>query len=125
MCGFFKRKCLGLQKSLDSIPTSFCSQKLWGLIFLALEPRVRCPGVVLGLLAPKISLLSFYPSHSVFCVCTTPTSVDGCGFFSSVVVRLPFNLISEGVERWLFSILVIIFDVVVQRGQPCLPMLPS
>ena len=44
--------------STDLIPTGFCSQKLWGLIFLALEPWAAGPGVVgLGLLAPK------YPSR--------------------------------------------------------------
>ena len=36
------------------------------------------------------------------------TSLDGCGFSNSVVVRLPFNLISDGSERWLFYILVVI-----------------
>ena len=25
-----------------------------------------------------------------------PTNLDGCGFFNSVIVRLPFNLISDG-----------------------------
>ena len=41
MYGFFKRNCLGLQlgtSSTDSIPAGFSIQKLWGLIFLALEP---------------------------------------------------------------------------------------
>ena len=36
MCGLFKRNCLGLQQ--PPLQTDFCSQKLWGLIFLALEP---------------------------------------------------------------------------------------
>ena len=56
--------------STDSIPTDFCSQKLWGLIFLALESWAGEPGVGLGLLASKVSLLNFYPggcgpAHSV------------------------------------------------------------
>ena len=37
-----------------------------------------------------------------------PTSLDGCGFFSFVVVRLPFNLLSDGSGWWLFYILVVI-----------------
>ena len=45
---------------------------------------------------------------SLFHVCAPPTSLDGCGFFNSVVVRLPFNKISDGSEWWLFYILVII-----------------
>ena len=47
--------------SADSIPTGFCSQKLWELIFLALEPWAGVPGVELGLLTSEISLLDFYP----------------------------------------------------------------
>ena len=61
------------------------------------------PGVGLGLLTPEISLLNFYPPHvgetSWFHVCTSPTGLDGCGFFSSVVVRLPLDSISDGSER--------------------------
>ena len=49
--------------STNSIPTGFCSQKLWGPIFLALGPWAGGPGVGLGLLAPGISLPNFYPPH--------------------------------------------------------------
>ena len=49
--------------STDSIPTGFCSQKLWGLTFLALEPWTVGPSVGLGLLTPEISLVNFYPPH--------------------------------------------------------------
>ena len=35
---------------------------------------------------------------SLFHVSVPPTSLDGCGFFNSVVVRLPFNSISAGSE---------------------------
>ena len=68
------------------------------------------PGVQLGLLIFEIFLVNFYlprvdmePAHSV-----SPTSVDGCGFFNSVVVRLPFSLISDASELWWFYILVVI-----------------
>ena len=37
-----------------------------------------------------------------------PTSLGGCGFFNTIVVRLPFNSISDGSEWWLFDILVVI-----------------
>ena len=52
--------------------------------------------------------------HTWICVGLTcsvsppPTSLDGCGFFSSVVVRLPFNLLPDGSGSWLFHILVVI-----------------
>ena len=49
--------------STDSIPTGFCSQKLWGLIFLALEPGDGGLGVGLGLLTPDISHPNFYLPH--------------------------------------------------------------
>ena len=43
-----------------------------------------------------------------FHVCTPPTTLDRCGFFNSIVVRLPFTSISDGSEWWLFYILVVI-----------------
>ena len=49
--------------STNSIPAGFSSQKLWGLIFVALEPWVGGPGVELGLLTLEISLCNFYPPH--------------------------------------------------------------
>ena len=82
--------------STDSILDGFCSQKLWRLTFPAQESWAGGPGVGLGLLAPKVSLLNFYPRGcgvTPFCVHAPPTSLDGCGFFSAVVVRLPFDLI--------------------------------
>ena len=113
MCVFFKRKCLGLQKFLPllSISTDFCSQNLWGLIFLAQESGAGEAGVGLGLLAPEISLQNFYPHGcgiSPLFICYPHTTLDGCGFFNSVVVRLPFNLIFDGSQWWLFYILVVI-----------------
>ena len=49
---------------------------------------------------------------SLFRIPAPPTSVDGCDFFNSVVVRLPFidsiPLISDGSEWWLFYSLVVI-----------------
>ena len=45
----------------------------------------------------------------LLCICALPTSLDRCGFFNSVVVRLPFNSISDGSEWWLFCILVLIW----------------
>ena len=62
VCEPFKRNCQGVQKflfSTVSIPTSFYSQKLGRLLFLALEPWAVGPGVGLGPVAPKISLLIF------------------------------------------------------------------
>ena len=41
-------------------------------------------------------------------VSTPLTSLDECGFFNSVVVRVLFNLVSDGSKRWLFYILVVV-----------------
>ena len=97
--------------STNSIPAGFHSQKLWGLIFPALESWARCPGVDLGLLVPEISLPDFYLLGcrvSLFCIHASPSRLDECGFFNSIVVRLPLNLIIDVPERWLFYILVVI-----------------
>ena len=40
-------------------PTGFYSQKLWGFIFLNLDPRSLQSGLGLGSLAPKVSLPIF------------------------------------------------------------------
>ena len=67
----------------------------------------------LGLLAPEVTLTDFYPPHvdvGPACSMSPPLLpvLDGCGFFKSIAVRLLFNLISVGSERWLFYILVVI-----------------
>ena len=101
---FLSEELLGTPKvsPTDSIPAGFCSQKLWGLPSLALEPWARGPGMGQGLLASEISLLNFIHHTCVwdqFILCLHPsTSLDGCGFFNSIVVRLPFNPISDSSE---------------------------
>ena len=60
MCGFSKRTYGSPAASFtNSIPAGFCSQKFWGLFFLALEPWPWWPGVGLGLLTPETSFLIF------------------------------------------------------------------
>ena len=84
--------------STDSIPTGFCSQKLWGLTFLTLESWARGLGVGLGLLASEIAPKNFYLrgcGATLFHIHDPSTSLDGCGSFSFVGVRLPFNSISD------------------------------
>ena len=50
--------------STNSISAGFCSQKLQGLIFLALEPWGGGLGVGLGLLVSELSLPIFHPPHT-------------------------------------------------------------
>ena len=47
----------------DSISADFCTQKLWGHVFLPLELRAVGSGVGLGLPCPEIFLLNFYQPH--------------------------------------------------------------
>ena len=99
--------------SIDSIPASFCSQKLWGLIFLAQEPwagRVWCGAGTphSWQIPPQFLSTTCGCGTNLFCISASPTSLDGCGLFNSVVVGLPFNSISYGSEWWLLYILVVI-----------------
>ena len=60
------------------------------------------PDVGMRLLLPKISLPNFNPPHvgerGAHSVSVPLLRLDECGFFNSVVVRLLFNLISDGSE---------------------------
>ena len=66
---------------------------------------------------PARALLNFL-STSPFHICAPPASLDGCGFYISVVVGLPFNLTSDCSERCLFYILVIILMLKVFSNVP-------
>ena len=70
-------------------------------MFLALGLYSGGPGVGPGLLTPEISLPKFSPPHvglGPAGFTSAPLLLDGCGFFNSVVIRLPFNLISDDSE---------------------------
>ena len=75
---------------------------------------------------PKFLSTSCGCGTSLFGICPPPTSLDGCGFFNSViffnsvVVRFLFNLISVVSEQWLFYILVIIFLLCKEVSHVCL-----
>ena len=47
---------------------------------------------------PKFLSTTRVCGTSLFCISVPPTSLDGCGFFNSGVVRLPFNSISDRSE---------------------------
>ena len=114
MCGFFKTNSLGLQKFLPLTKSSlvFAARSCGDLPSWHWNPGLR------SLVWGWDSLLLRYPSEflstthgygtSPFCISAPPTSLNGCGFFNSVVVRLPFSLISDSSEWWLFYALVVI-----------------
>ena len=131
LCGLFKKNSLGLQKFL--LPTQsllvFAARNYGDLSSWSWIPGLEClvwgcPLIDFTLLISNqvasyhSSLLRYHSQNlstthrcgtSLSCVSTSPTSLDGCGFFNSVVFRLPFNLISDSSEWWLFCILVVIF----------------
>ena len=114
ICAFFKRNCLGLQKFLP--PTQ-------SLLVFAVR---SCGDLSSWHWNPQLGAWYWsdtphswqIPSEflsttcgcgtSLFHICISPTSLSVCGFFNSIVVRLPFNPISDGSEWWLCYILVVI-----------------
>ena len=103
MCGIFMRNCLGLQKFLLLTQSLliFAARRYGDLSSWHWNPGLGGPGVGLGLLCSRdIHPKFFFTIHVCgtipFPVSTPPTSLDGCSFFNSVVVGLPFNLISDG-----------------------------
>ena len=97
MCGL--RGTLGTPEVsfTNSISADFCNQKLWELIFLALEPWAGGPVWVWdsSFLRDSSGIFIHMGGCQHVRVCTPPASLDGCGFFNSVLVRLPFNWISD------------------------------
>ena len=117
--GFFKRNCLGLQKflPLNQSPLVFAARSYrdfsswhwnpgWGAWSGAGTP---CSWDI----PPEFLSTTCGCGTSPFCISTQPTSLDGCSFLDvvttiSVVVRLPFNSISDSSEWWLIYISVVI-----------------
>ena len=92
------RSSMGYVLPKRALPSDVCSQKLWGLSFLALEPSAPGPGVGLGLLTPEISLPNFYPPH----VGEGPAS---CFFFTFNIFESIAALLSPSalsIERVLY-----------------------
>ena len=114
VCGFFKRNFLGLQKFL--LPTQslldFAARSYGDLSSWHWNPGLR--GLVWGWDSSLLlSLLNFYPPQldvgPGFSASPPfhPIRMD-VFFFNSIVVRFPFNLISNGSEWWLLCVLVVI-----------------
>ena len=111
MYGFFKRKCLGLQKILPPTqsPLGFAARNYGDLSSWNRNPGLEAgEGGGQALVWGWNSLLPRYhsqifihhtwiwnqPVHAF----TPPASLDGYHLFNSIVVRLPFNSISAGSE---------------------------
>ena len=119
MYGFFKRNCMRLQKFLPAIqsPLDFAARSCRDLSSLHYIPGTGILGWQAWCGAGTLFSWDIPPEFlstthgwgtSLFCDCTLPTSLNRCGFFNSIVVILPFNLISDGLKLWLFYILVVI-----------------
>ena len=133
------------------MPTGFCSQKLWGLIFPALEPWAVWSGLQLGLLTPKVMLPTFihhtwmwdhlfchhhlschsvpHPLSSPFCpISASPALI--CIWMTAACLNpwlSDFHTvwISDSSGYYLLWDLVVILFMVVQGGKIRLPMPPS
>ena len=96
--------------STDSISAGFYSQKFWGLFPVTgtLGWGAWCgSGTPCSWdIPPKFSSTWMWGWSDPY-PCPFYQS-GGCGFFNSVVVRFPFNSISDITEWWLFYILVVI-----------------
>ena len=58
---------------------------------------------------PKFLFTTHGCGASSFHNSTPSAHLDGCGFFNFIVVRLPFNTVSDSSEWWLFYNLTVIF----------------
>ena len=100
--GPFKRYCLRCKKFLSSttlIPTQFYRQKLWRLIFMALELWAWELSVVLGPFIPEISLQTFIHHTWVWDKSVLHLFLSyqcQCGFFFNSIVGFFFNSIVGG-----------------------------
>ena len=115
MCAFFKGNCLGLHKflPLTQSPLFFSARScgnwpswhwnpgLGNLVWGWYSSLLRHPSQIF------IHHIQMW-DQPVLC-CHRSYSLDGYGFFNSVLTRLPFNLIFGGSEWWLFCVLVVIW----------------
>ena len=105
-------------------PYCFSQPELWGTYFLGtgtLGREARCgagPDCSWDI-PPKFLSTTLGWETSMFCICALPTHLDGCGFFNSLVVRLPFNSLYDGSEWW-FCILFVILMWCEGAGHVCL-----
>ena len=106
--------CLGLQKFLPQLnPLWFLQPEVVGTYLPGTGTLGWGAWCVFETPCSRDIPPEFYPAH----LCVGPaycgsgpdsTSLDGCGFFNSVVVRLPFSFISDVPQWWLFYVLVVI-----------------
>ena len=106
--------------STNSIPAGFLQPEVVGTFLPGTETLCWGAWCWAGTpcsqdIPPEFFSSTYEYGTSLFCICAPSTSLDGCGFFNSVVVRLPFNSIYDGSEWWLFCILVVIRCVCVKR----------
>ena len=112
--GFFHRNCLVLHKflPLTQSPLVSAAKSCGDLSSWQCYPGLGAwcgSGTLFSwVIPPEFLSTTCGCGTSPFQVSSPPTSLDGCGFFNSVVVRLPFNSISAGSEWWLFYNLFII-----------------
>ena len=113
-CGFSKKNCLGLQQFLSptqSLPV-FAAWNCGDLSSWHWNPGLGV--LVWGWDSSHLRYPSQFFIHHMWVweqpipTCAPPTSLDGCGFFNSIVVKLLCNLISDDTECWLYNLVLIL-----------------
>ena len=97
VCGFFKGNCLGFQKFLPLTQSLlvFAARSYGDLSSWYWNPGLGSQVWGWASLFPIYLSQIFIHQMYLFHISTPLTSLDGRGFFNSVVVRLPFNSISD------------------------------
>ena len=89
--------------SFNSTPTGFYSQKLWGIIFLALNPGLCCLMCGWHPLLPRYSSITYSPHMGLRLACSASLHLhpsvpsiclDEYGFFNSLVVGIQLDFLT-------------------------------
>ena len=104
ICGFFKRDCVGSRSFFHQLNSHWFLQPEvmgtylpdtgtlgWGALYGAITPHSQD-------IPPEFLSTTHGYGTNLFHISPPPSSLDGCDFFNSVVVRLPFNSTSDGFE---------------------------
>ena len=125
--------------------TDFYSQRFWGFTFRRWIPGLRglshfpvflpaYPHVNVGLSSLLAATLPTPVCQPLPCclsslpqlpISTSPTSLDECFFFNSLVIGLPYSLLFWQFSLFLFFKLVVILLLVVWGSEAYLPTPPS
>ena len=94
------------------------------LLHCQLQPGLPC-STIRHLTGSASCPLAASPLHPVAHLLSSPSGLDECFFFFSLVVGLPYSSIFCQFWLFFFFLIVVVLLLVVQGGTVCLPMPPS